>query len=172
LTGGHQENERRAGTEPVALIAGMAAALDAWQRHQSERTRRMNVARDRLEAGLIERCAPVVVHGRGFERLPNTAGVAFPGLEGEALLIALDLEGVQCSLGSTCASGSAEPAPILLAMGVPPELALSTVRFSLSFESELAEIDDAVRRIGEVVERLRRASRRVGPPLGEAMQPP
>ncbi|MBA3314921.1 MAG: cysteine desulfurase [Planctomycetaceae bacterium] len=153
--GGHQEAERRPGTEPVALIAGLAAALESWHRQAEDRMRRMSSARDRLEAGLIQRCSPVVIHGREAVRLPNTSSVAFPGLDGEALLVALDLEGVACSLGSTCASGSAEPAPILLAMGVPPETALATVRFSVSFETTIEEIDEAVRRIAGVVERLR-----------------
>ncbi len=147
LYGGHQEAGRRPGTEPVALIAGMATALELWHRDAEVRAMRMAAARDRLEPGLRDICSPVVVHGGNVNRLPNTCSIAFPGLDGEALLVALDLEGIACSLGSTCASGSAEPAPILLAMGVPPEVALSTVRFSVSFETTLEEIDEAVRRI-------------------------
>ena len=157
LYGGHQESDRRPGTEPVALIAGMAKALELFQRDAEIRSSAMRAARDRLETGLAESCPPVVVHGRNAQRLPNTASVAFPGLDGEALLVALDLGGVACSLGSTCASGSAEPAPILLAMGVPPEVALATVRFSVSFETTVEEVDEAVRRITGVVERLREA---------------
>jgi cysteine desulfurase len=153
--GGHQESDRRPGTEPVPLIAGMAKALELWERDADERTRRMRAARHRLETGLAAACPPTIVHGAYAPRLPNTASVAFPGLDGEALLVALDLEGVACSLGSTCASGSAEPAPVLLAMDVPPEVALSTVRFSVSFETTIEEIDEAVRRIAGVVRRLR-----------------
>ncbi|MGC1274404.1 MAG: cysteine desulfurase family protein [Planctomycetaceae bacterium] len=153
--GGHQETDRRPGTEPVALIAGMAKALELWERDAADRTRTMLAARDRLEAALAERCPPVVVHGSQATRLPNTASVAFPGVNGDELLVALDLEGVACSLGSTCASGSSEPAPILLAMGVASEVALSTVRLSVSFETTEGEIDDAVARIARVVRRLR-----------------
>jgi len=153
--GGHQETDRRPGTEPVALIAGMAKALELWAQDEEGRTAKARAARDRLEAGLAAACLPVVVHGKDAPRLPNTASVAFPGLDGEALLVALDLEGVACSLGSTCASGSAEPAPILLAMGVPPEVALATVRLSVSFETTAEEVDEAVRRIAGVVKRLR-----------------
>lgn len=153
--GGHQETDRRPGTEPVALIAGMAKALELWEREAEDRTAKMRASRDRLEAGLAAACPPVVVHGKDAPRLPNTASVAFPGLDGEVLLVALDLEGVACSLGSTCASGSAEPAPILLAMGVPPEVALATVRLSVSFETTEDAIDEAVRRIAAVVGRLR-----------------
>ena len=153
--GGHQESDRRPGTEPVPLIAGLATALALWDRDRDGRALRMTAARDRLEAGLTAACPPVVIHGKNSPRLPNTASVAFPGLDGEALLVALDLDGVACSLGSTCASGSAEPAPVLLAMGVPPAVALATVRFGVSFETTPEEIDDAVRRIAAVVNRLR-----------------
>ena len=153
--GGHQEADRRPGTEPVALIAGMAKALELWERDAATRTQRMRTARDRLEAGLAAACPPIVVHGMNATRLPNTASIAFPGLDGEALLAALDLEGVACSLGSTCASGSSEPAPILLAMGVPHGVALATIRLSVSFETTVEEIDEAVKRIAGVVVRLR-----------------
>jgi cysteine desulfurase len=153
--GGHQESGRRPGTEPIALIAGMAKALELWHRDASLRIEQMRAARDRLESALAAACPPIIVHGKDAPRLPNTANLAFPGLNGEALLVALDLEGVACSLGSTCASGSAEPAPILLAMGIPPEVALATVRFSVSFETTFEEIDEAAQRIATVVRRLR-----------------
>ena len=155
LTGGHQEVERRAGTEPVTLIAGMARALELWHRDQSTRTEKMLAMRDRLEAGLREGCAPVVVHGEQAPRLPNTLSVGFPGVDGEALLVALDLAGVCCSLGSTCASGAAEPAPALLAMGVSPDLAKSSLRFSVGGDNEPEQIEEALKRIQSSLERLR-----------------
>ena len=154
-TGGHQESGRRPGTEPVALIAGMARALALWHENQTARIAAMRNARDRLERELARLCPPVHIHGENAPRLPNTASIAFPGLNGEALLVALDLEGIACSLGSTCASGSAEPAPILLAMGVPRELALATVRFSVGGETTELEIQEAARRISSVVARMR-----------------
>lgn len=155
LRGGHQESERRPGTEPVALIAGMAKALELWNASRDERAQHVSALRDRLQSALIERCPPVVINGEGAPRLPNTLNISFPGLDGEALLIALDLEGVCCSLGSTCASGSAEPAPILVAMGLTPDLYRSAVRFSLSVLNTTMEIDEAARRIAVVVARLR-----------------
>ncbi len=158
LRGGHQEFERRPGTEPVALIAGMAKALELWHASQTERTQTVAALRDRLQAALIERCAPAVVNGEGAPRLPNTLNVSFPGVDGEAILVALDLEGVCCSLGSTCASGSAEPAPILIAMGLTPDLYRSAVRFSLSFLNTRDEIDTAAQRITSVVARLRNSN--------------
>lgn len=155
LAGGHQEQERRPGTEPVALIAGMATALELWRRDQDQRTRHLTTLRDRLQTLLSEHAAPVVVHAASAARLPNTLNIAFPGLDGEALLVGLDLAGVCCSLGSTCASGSMEPAPILLAMGVPPEIAKASVRFSMSLFNTPDEIDDAAKRIANVVAKLR-----------------
>ena len=84
--------------------------------------------------------------------------LAFPGLDGDAMLVAFDLEGVACSLGSTCSSGSAEPAPALVAMNCPPEVYKSAVRFSVGIENSLDEIDEAVRRISKVIAQLRESS--------------
>ena len=156
--GGFQESGRRPGTEPVALIAGMATALELWHAEAARRTTQMTTARDHLEAGLCRTCAPVIIHGQAAPRLSNTSSIAFPGLDGETLLVALDLAGIACSTGSTCASGSAEPAPILLAMGVAPELAAATLRFSVGFQTTVEAVDDAVERIAGVVRRLRTVS--------------
>lgn len=162
LYGGHQEQGRRPGTEPVALIAGMARALELWHAQQTERTAHLTQLRDRLERGLRERCAPAVVNGGAAPRLPNTLNIAFPGLDGEALLVALDLAGVCCSLGSACASGSTEPSPILVAMGLPPEVYRSSVRLTLSLDNSAEEIDEAVRRISAVVAQLRKPANMSG----------
>lgn len=153
--GGHQEFGRRPGTEAVALIAGMAEALRAWQTDHQHRMETVSHLRDRLEAGLQSGCPPVVINGAGAPRLPNTCNAAFPGTDGEALLVALDLEGVSCSLGSTCASGSTEPAPVLVAMGCLPDVYRSSVRFSLGVDTTLDDIDEANLRISRVVRRLR-----------------
>jgi cysteine desulfurase len=155
LEGGHQESGRRAGTEPVALIAGMAQALRSFHEQADQRTAKVTAMRDRLQELLKQQCAPVVVHGNGAPRLPNTLSIAFPGVDGEALLVNLDLEGIACSLGSTCASGSAEPAPALLAMGCAADVCKSSVRFSLSSLNTMEEIEDAAGRIASVVQRLR-----------------
>jgi len=162
LHGGHQERERRPGTEPVPLIAGMAKALELWSRDHEQRTRHLATLRDKLQAELARRCVPVVIHGEHAPRLPNTLNIAFPGLDGEALLVALDLEGICCSLGSTCASGSMEPAPILVAMGCPSEVSRASVRFSVSIENTAAEIDEAIDRISTVVARLRNSAGAAG----------
>ncbi len=155
LFGGHQEGGTRPGTEPVALAVGMARALEIWHADAQQRIGRLAELRDQLEQGLSETCAPVSVNGARDHRLPNTLNISLLGVDGEALLVALDLEGVACSLGSTCASGSAEPAPSLVAMGCQPEVYRSAVRFSVGIENTAAEIEDAVGRIANVVKRLR-----------------
>lgn len=155
LFGGHQEAERRPGTEPVALIAGMAKALEMFHTEQSKCMAHMAELRDRLEQRLVEQCPPIIVNGSHEHRLPNTLNVAFPGLDGDPVLIALDLEGISCSLGSTCASGSAEPAAALVAMNCPQDVLNCSVRFSVGTWNSVAEIDEAVRRIATVVNRLR-----------------
>lgn len=151
LEGGHQESGQRAGTEPVPLIAGMARALELWEREADARATHMRALRDRLEQGLARCCPPVLVHGQLAPRLPNTLSIAFPGIDGEALLVALDLAGVCASLGSTCASGSAEPSPALLAMGVPRDLALASIRFTVGIDNTFDEIDRAIELIAECV---------------------
>jgi cysteine desulfurase len=153
--GGHQESGRRPGTEAVALIAGMARALELFHAEQEQRIARTRSLRDLLEQRLSGLCPPVVLNGSREHRLPNTLNIAFPGVDGEALLVALDLAGVACSLGSTCASGSAEPAPVLLAMKRPREVWHSSVRFSVGIETGEDEIERAAEIIGETVRRLR-----------------
>ena len=153
--GGLQESGRRAGTEPVPLIAGMAKALEIWERVQAERTAHVTCLRDCLEAQLQALAPPAVVNGLLAGRLPNTLNISFPGVDGEALLVALDLEGIACSLGSACASGSIEPTPILVAMGLEPEVYRSAVRLTLSGLTTREEIDEAAKRIAEVVKYLR-----------------
>jgi cysteine desulfurase len=155
LFGGHQERGFRPGTEPVMLVAGMACALKQWHDERERITRHVRELRDRLEQGLAERCPPVVVHGADAPRLPNTLNIAFPGCDAEALLVALDLAGICCSHGSTCASGSAEPSPVLLGMGVPTEVARASIRLSVGRQNTITEIDDAIERISSVIHRQR-----------------
>lgn len=155
LVGGHQESDRRAGTEAVPLIAGMAKALELWSGEATERSARMCSLRDQLQDTLLQLCPPAIVHGIHANRLVNTLSIAFPGLPGEALLVNLHLAGIACSLGSTCASGSMEPAKALLAMGIDSEICKSSVRFSVSCQNTNAEIEDAIKRVAAVVQRMR-----------------
>lgn len=155
LFGGHQESALRPGTECAPLAAGMATALQLWRDARVERTEYVTGLRDRLADGLAAKCAPIVIHGSKEHRLPNTLSIAFPGCDGDALLVALDLDGVCCSMGSACASGSSEPAPILVAMDVAPEHLHCTLRLSVGIENTPGEIDRAVRIIAAAVSGLR-----------------
>jgi len=153
--GGHQEAGRRPGTEAVPLVACMARALELCTANQEQQMASVRTLRDRLEQKLAAACPPVVVNGSRGRRLPNTLNISFPGADGEAVLVALDLEGIACSLGSTCASGSAEPSPALLAMNCPREVWRSAIRFSLGADNTADEIDRAVEIISRVVTRMR-----------------
>lgn len=156
--GGHQEAGRRPGTELVALAAGMARALEICHDDMNSRIASLRAMRDELEQRLQATCEPTVVNSPAEHRLPNTLNISFPGVDGEAMLVALDLEGIACSLGSTCASGAAEPAPVLMAMGRTEEVYKSAVRFTLSSDNRPEEIPIVAQRIATIVKRLRDAS--------------
>jgi cysteine desulfurase len=158
LHGGGQQGGRRPGTVPVPLAVGMAEALDLWDREQAERSARWRALRDRLEALLTASLGAdrVLLNGPRDARLPQTLNLGFPGLDGDALLIGLDLAGVSASLGSACASGATAASPTLLAMGVSADLLRSSVRFSLGIDATEAQIDDAAQRIAAVVNRISR----------------
>jgi cysteine desulfurase len=156
LHGGFQQAGLRPGTECVPLALGMLAALEAWAREADARSERMATLRDQLERQILAGDARAVVIGAAAARLPHTANMAFVGLDRQALAMAFDLAGVACSTGSACASGSSEPSPALVAMGLPQEQISSSIRFSLGAATTRAEVDEAARRIVSVVKRLRR----------------
>jgi len=156
--GGSHENERRPGTENVAAIVGMAAAAELALRDFDTETTRQARLRDRLWEGIRAIFPSAVQNGHPTERLANTLNVSFPGLDGESLLIALDLAGIGASSGSACMVGSVVPSHVLLAMGVPPELSRATVRFSLGKPTTDAGIDAALAALPEVFTRLLEAA--------------
>ncbi len=155
LFGGHQQNGLRPGTESVALAVGMKTALEVCRREQDAQIQRVTTLRQRFERGLRAGWPEIVVHAEDSPRLPNTANIAFPGLDGQVLFTALDLSGVACSIGSACSSGSSELSPTLLALGLPKDLVASSLRFSLGSTTTEEEIDEAVRRILHVCSQLR-----------------
>jgi len=155
LFGGHQQSGVRPGTESVALAVGMRTALELWRQEHEAHARRLSSLRERFEGGLKAGFDQLVVNGSAADRLPHTASIAFPGLDAQVLLMALDTSGVACSVGSACSSGSTELSPTLLAMGLPGEIVKSSLRFSLGATTTEAEIDEAVRRILSVVRELR-----------------
>jgi len=153
--GGFQENSKRAGTEPVMLAAGMSKALAICCEDLDQRQQKLESLRDQLQTGLQETCGKTVINGDLSSRLPNTLNIAFPSCDAEALLVALDLNGVCCSHGSACASGSSEPAPILLGMNCPPEVYNSSLRFSVGIQNTAEEIASAIEIVSQTVQRLR-----------------
>lgn len=151
--GGHHERDRRAGTEnvPGAAALGRAAELGIdWSVTAA--------LRDRLERGIQERVPGTAVNGSTEHRLPNTTNIRFDGIEGEAIVIALDLRGYAVSSGSACSSGAVEPSHVLLAMGLTPEQARSSVRFSLGPENTEEEVDGLIEAVEASVAHLRRIS--------------
>jgi cysteine desulfurase len=158
LYGGHSERDRRPGTEDVTSIAGLGKAADLALTHMKAEGRRIAVLRDRLENGLLERIPHARVNGSRAQRVPNTTNLTLPFIEGEAMVIALDLRGLSCSTGAACSSGAVEPSHVLLAIGLAPEDARATLRLSLGQQTTDEEIDFALETIPPVIERLRQMS--------------
>jgi cysteine desulfurase len=154
LFGGHQQNGLRPGTESIPLAAGMLTALELGQQEQSDSWRRLVRLRLRFEECLKREWPQIIIHGEDANRLPQTSNIAFPGVDGQMLLIALDIAGVACSMGSACASGSTEPTPTLRAMGLPNEVVRSSLRFSLGANTSEKEIELAVGVISRVYRQL------------------
>jgi cysteine desulfurase len=157
LVGGAQQLGSRAGTEPVALAVGMAKALELWRGAWRERYSHMLSLRELLERRILEGWPGAVILGREAIRAPHTSNLAFPGIDRQAALIALDMAGIACSTGSACASGSSEPSPVLLAMGCPDAVVRSSLRFSVSAMNTAEEIEEACRRILRVLRTLEKA---------------
>jgi len=155
LYGGHSERDRRPGTEDVAAIAGMGKAAELARIGMREENERIRGLRDRLERGLLERVPHSWVNGGRAPRVPNTSNMTFPFIEGEAMVIALDLKGIACSTGAACSSGAVEPSHVLVALGLAPEDARATLRLSLGHQTTEEEIDLALETIPPVIERLR-----------------
>jgi cysteine desulfurase len=155
LYGGHHQRGFRPGTENVAGIVGLGKAAELARKSLSEDTARVSELRDRLEGGLLSRVPHSHANGALAPRTPNTANITFPGIEGEALVIALDLKGLACSTGAACSSGSVEPSHVLTAIGLSPEDARASLRFSLGRHTTSADIDFAMEIVPTVVEQLR-----------------
>jgi cysteine desulfurase len=156
--GGHQERERRGGTEAVALIVAFGEAARLARIELVERVERMRSLRDRFEAGVFERVSDVLLNGDRERRLPHISNLSFRYVEGEGLLINLDMQGVAVSTGSACSSGSLEPSPVIRALGRDDELSRGSIRFSIGKDTTVEDIDYAVEVIPRAVETLRRLS--------------
>jgi cysteine desulfurase len=156
--GGDHEKGRRPGTENVPAIVGLGKAAELALREMAESAPRIARLRDRLEAGILELVPNVIRHGAGATRVPNTSHLSFVGAEGEHLILSLDMKGIAVSSGAACKAGSAHPSHVLLAMGVPREVAQSAVRFSLGRCSSAEEVGRVLEILPAVVSKLRAAS--------------
>jgi len=158
LYGGHHQRGFRPGTENVAGIVGLGKAAEMARMSLADDGRRISALRDGLQRGLLELVPYSRVNGGRAARTPNTTNLVFPGVEGEALLIALDLKGLACSTGAACSSGAVEPSHVLTAIGLPAEEARASLRFSLGRHTTSADIDFALNAVPAAVAQLRELS--------------
>ena len=156
--GGHHERDRRRGTENVPGIVGLGKAAELARSQMAEDSTRIRALRNHLEAALVEKLPFARRNGPSETRVPNTTNVTFPGAGGEALLIALDLQGLACSTGAACSSGAVEPSHVLLAIGLSPDDARSSLRLSLGRPTTAEEVEHAIDLITAAVERIRALS--------------
>jgi cysteine desulfurase len=156
--GGHHERDRRPGTENVPGIVGLGKAAELARGQMAEDSQRIRLLRNRLEQTLLGRIPFSRRNGASERRVPNTTNLTFPAAGGEALLIALDLQGIACSTGAACSSGAIEPSHVLLAIGLSQDDARSSLRLSLGRPTSTEEIDRAIELIPAAVERIRALS--------------
>jgi cysteine desulfurase len=159
VAGGGQERGRRGGTENVAAIVGLGAAVRLASAHLSSEAARLAGLRDRFEAGLFARVPDVKINAAGGPRLSTATSAVFPGTEAETLVAALDLDGIAVSAGSACHAGTTFPSRVLLAMGLSPAEARATLRFSFGRASSEEDIDRLLEAVPRAVERAREAVR-------------
>lgn len=156
--GGHQQAGLRPGTESVALAVGMSKALECWQRDAEARSQQITKLRDQFEKSILDEIPEAQVLGSNVQRIPNTSNISFVGFDRQALMMAFDQQELACSTGSACASGSSEPSPTLLAMGLEEALIRGSIRFSFGATTTVSEIEQAVSRILKICKSLRSAS--------------
>ena len=156
--GGHHERRKRPGTENVPSIVGLAKAMELAREEMQPSSTRLGELRDRLERGIREKIQHTHLNGHPENRLPNILNMSFEFVEGESLLLTLDMRGIAVSTGSACTSGALEPSHVLQAMGVGPAVAQGSLRFSLGRDNTEHEIDFVVESLAEIVDRLRQMS--------------
>jgi cysteine desulfurase len=156
--GGHHERDRRPGTENVPGIAAFGAAAELAGRTLAAESERLAALRDRLEASVLDRISGTGINGAGAHRTPNTSNIYFDGIDGEAMVIALDLRGFAVSTGSACSSGAITPSHVLTALGLSADRARSSLRFSLGRSTTAEQVDSLVDALAASVTHLRRIS--------------
>jgi cysteine desulfurase len=157
LHGGGQERDVRSGTLDAAGIVGLATAVSVAAERRADEAVRLAALRERLRVGIMQRVPDAVCNGCPGNRLPANLNISFPGCEGDSLLMLLDAAGIACSTGSACSAGVASPSHVLLALGIDPEVARASLRFSLGHTSTEDDVDAVLNVIAGIVERARRA---------------
>jgi cysteine desulfurase len=155
IHGGAQELNYRAGTENIPAIVGLGKACEIAKRDFQSRVNHLQGLRDRLQQGIQKSIPEIKLNGHPTLRLPNTLNLSFLYIEGESLLLNMDMEGIAVSSGSACTSGSSEASHVLLAMGVPPEVAQSAIRFSFGWKNTEEDVDYVLEVLPKIVQRLR-----------------
>jgi len=158
IHGGEQEKRRRAGTENVPAIVGLGKAIELAGQAMNKEAERLSYLRDKLIKGLVERIDHIRLNGHPRRRLPNNVNVSVDFVEGESMLLNLDLEGICASTGSACSSASLEPSHVLLALGLPPEQAHGSLRFTLGRENNEEDIEQVLEVLPRIVAKLRAMS--------------
>ncbi len=158
ISGGHQESNRRAGTENVPAIVGLGKACELAAENIKLENEKVKKLRDKLETALLKKCPDTMLNGNRENRLPNTTNISFEYIEGEAILLMLDKFGICASSGSACTSGSLEPSHVLRAMGVPFTAAHGSIRFSLSRYNTEKEVDYTIEKMPPIIKKLRELS--------------
>lgn len=158
ISGGHQERNKRAGTENVAGIVGLASAMERAYKELDEHNKKISELRDYYESSILEKIPYVKVNGNVKNRLPGNSNISFRYIEGESLLLNLDLKGICASSGSACTSGSLDPSHVLLAIGLPHEIAHGSLRISIGKYNTKEEIDYLIDSLVEIVNKLRNMS--------------
>lgn len=156
--GGHQERERRGGTESVPLIVGLGKACELAKQNLSETANHLKELRDKFEDGVAEKVSDIIFNGNREKRLPHISNISFRYIEGEGLLINLDMQGIAVSTGSACSSGSLEPSPVIRALGRNDELARGAIRFSFGKDNSAEDIEYVLEVLPKAVDNLRKLS--------------
>ena len=154
-TGGHQEKNKRAGTENVAGIVGMGKAIELAQKNLSEYNKKLTKLRDYYFSQVEEKIPKIRINGSKQNRLPGNANISFEGINAEELLLKLDQRGICASAGSACSSGSETPSHVLLALGLEQNLAYGSLRITLGEENEKEDIDFLVEQLEQIIPTLR-----------------
>jgi cysteine desulfurase len=158
IHGGHHERSRRAGTENIPGIVGLAKATEIASRDMEQQHQHLKNLTESFFGKLSEKIPDLFLNGHPKKRIPSTLNISFKGVEGESIILSLDMKGVAVASGSACTSGALEPSHVLSAMGIDPAIAQSSIRFGFGRENTMEDVDYVVEVLPEIIERLRSMS--------------